>query len=119
MEVCRSGPRLYAQRPFPVGHFLVQSWLQPLPVAAPGPKFQGLTSLQNHVSISGGNIMIHRKQILMLAAALCFAVAPAFGQHSHAGAGGPGGSHGPAMTNAAPHHANPTPPSPSPTRPPT
>jgi hypothetical protein len=50
--------------------------------------------------------MIQRKQILMLAAALCLAVAPAFGQHAHGGAGGAGGSHGAAMSNGAADHGN-------------
>ena len=50
--------------------------------------------------------MIHRKQMLTLAASLCLAVAPAFGQHSHGGAGGAGGSHGPAMSNGATDHGN-------------
>ena len=50
--------------------------------------------------------MIHKKQILMLGAALCLAVAPAFGQHGHSGAGGAGGSHGAAMSNGAADHGN-------------
>jgi hypothetical protein len=50
--------------------------------------------------------MIHRKQILMLAAALCLAVAPVFGQHSHGGAGSAGGSHEAAMSNGATDHGN-------------
>lgn len=55
--------------------------------------------------------MIDKKQILVAAAAFCFAVIPAFGQRPHpAGPGGaPGGasgSHGPAMSNGAAAHAN-------------
>ena len=50
--------------------------------------------------------MIQRKQILMLAAALCLTAAPAFAQHSHGGAGGAGGSHGAAMGNGAADHGN-------------
>jgi hypothetical protein len=56
--------------------------------------------------LSGGKIMIHKKHVLMFAAALCLAAAPAFGQHGHAGAGGAGGSHGPAMGNGAADHGN-------------
>lgn len=51
--------------------------------------------------------MIHRKKFLMLNAVLCLAVAPAFGQHPHGGAGGgAGGSHGAAMSNGATDHGN-------------
>jgi len=46
--------------------------------------------------------MMKTKLILMVAAAFCFAAAPAFAQHAHGGpAGGAGGSHGPAMNNGA------------------
>jgi len=52
--------------------------------------------------------MTDKKQILMLATALCFAAAPAFAQqsHAHGGAGGAGGSHGAAMSNGAADHGS-------------
>jgi len=47
------------------------------------------------------------KKGLILAAIGCFAMAPGFAQqHSHGGAGGAGGSHGPAMSNGAVHDAD-------------
>jgi hypothetical protein len=53
--------------------------------------------------------MMKTRLILMVAAAFCFAAAPAFAQHGHEGtAGGAGGSHGPAMGNAGEHGANAT-----------
>lgn len=49
-----------------------------------------------------------KKHAMVSAIALCFAVAPAFGQRSHAAgaAGAAGASHGPAMNNGAADHAN-------------
>jgi hypothetical protein len=47
--------------------------------------------------------MIKKRMIVMMAAAFSFAVAPAFAQHPHEGAGGP---HGPAMSNSAVDHNN-------------
>jgi hypothetical protein len=47
--------------------------------------------------------MFKKSTIVMIAAAFSFAVAPAFAQHTHAGAGGP---HGPAMSNDAVDHSN-------------
>jgi hypothetical protein len=50
--------------------------------------------------------MKKQRLILMVAAAFCFAAAPAFAQHTHGGpAGGAGGSHGPAMNNGAADHS--------------
>ncbi|HWY08558.1 MAG TPA: hypothetical protein VNY24_16980 [Candidatus Acidoferrales bacterium] len=52
--------------------------------------------------------MIDKKQIIVVAAALFLAAAPAFAQHSHGGAaGGAGGSHGAAMSNGAADHGSP------------
>ena len=49
--------------------------------------------------------MMENRQILMAAAAFCFAVAPTFAQHPHGGpGGGAGGSHGAAMSNGAADH---------------
>jgi len=47
--------------------------------------------------------MTAKRMIVMIAAAIGFAVAPAFAQHPH---GGAGGSHGPAMSNGAVDHSN-------------
>lgn len=48
--------------------------------------------------------MIEKRQILTVVAGLCFAAAPAFGQHPRGSSGGAGGSHGPAMSNGAANH---------------
>src|SRR6266446_5750487 len=54
-----------------------------------------------------GMAMMEKRQILMAAAAFCFAVAPAFAQHPHGGpGGGAGGSHGAAMSNGAADHSS-------------
>jgi hypothetical protein len=51
--------------------------------------------------------MMEKRQILMAAAAFCFAVAPAYAQHPHGGpGGGAGGSHGAAMSNGAADHGS-------------
>jgi hypothetical protein len=47
--------------------------------------------------------MMKKRMIVVIAAAVSFAVAPAFAQHAHEGAGG---SHGPAMSNGAVNHNN-------------
>jgi len=54
---------------------------------------------------------MEKRLVLVAVVAFCFAAAPAFAQHPHAGPGGaagsPGGSHGAAMSDSAADHGNP------------